>query len=259
MFIEIDTKFNIYRNLSLTPFIKDNKIILPKNIAKFEKRKQEKILYKMRSLIKSSNIQNVIYEKSFKKINITNCSKVRLEQYILEITQHIIKSKKLDKETRIAIVVNKFNELIKKKVCDLVNKYKHVSIVTCNMASGIKLQNEIFDAYGIMLKVSNNKRKALKDAELILNIDLDSKNFNKYIILDKAIIININNEVEINSMRFSGLNLNKIVFKISDKSKEYIEKKYGLQCDKYDVEDFTILEDKINIEIDRILSKNGYL
>jgi len=59
-----------------------------------------------------------------------------------------------------------------------------------------------------MITVSNNKRKSLAKAKIILNIDFPEEMLNKYIINKKAILINIEGKVKINNKTFNGVNIN---------------------------------------------------
>ena len=82
-----------------------------------------------------------------------------------------------------------------------------------------------------MITISNNKRKSLAKTKIILNIDFPEDLINKYNINNKAIIINVENEVKINSKIFNGININFYNIKISDK----IAKKFK---DNFIYEDF---------------------
>ena len=265
MFVEIDNKFNLLNNIFSLVSILDNKILLPKNVCKFKTKKQEKVFQNLNSVIELYNINKLVFEKRIKnkisnyfyKCNnkLGEINNVKLDKYILKIIEYIIEKKNLTQDTAIAILVNHFNSDIIENILELSIRYKHLTIVTKSLNRGIKLQDEIFDKYGIMLKVSNNKRKGLKDSSLIINIDVDNLSFNNYVILDNAIVMNINQKVKIKSLRFSGLNLSKIVFGLYTKKKEEIEQKYNIDCNKYDVEDLDIKE----IIIEKIFSENGFL
>lgn len=257
IFVEIDSKFNIVNEILSLVYIKDNKILLPKRLLKFNNRKREKVFNNLNSVINLYKFDTIIFEKEIKKISNYHSEndKINLGEHLLKIIEYIIEKKKLDTDISIAIMVNNFTGNIKNTIYQLAIKYKHLSIVTDRLNTGLKTQEYINNKYGIILKVSNNKRKALKNAKLILNIDMDSVMLNQYTILDDAILMNLNEKVEIKSKRFSGLNLNKIEFSILKSKKGEIEGKYNINCDKYDVEDFRVKE----IRIEKIFSENGFL
>ena len=72
----------------------------------------------------------------------------------------------------------------------------------------------------ILISVSNNKRKALKRAKYILNINLNESELQKYTINRNAIIINLEQYIIFNKTSFNGININNIELDIPD---DYIE------------------------------------
>ena len=59
-----------------------------------------------------------------------------------------------------------------------------------------------------MLNISNNRKKSLLKSQIIINIDFPEELINKYKIFDNAIIININDKINLQSKRFNGINVN---------------------------------------------------
>ena len=69
---------------------------------------------------------------------------------------------------------------------------------------------------GILIAVSNNKRKALKDAKIIINLDFNNKEINQYRINENAIIINcIQKKLDLHC--FNGIIINDIEIMIEKK------------------------------------------
>ena len=66
-----------------------------------------------------------------------------------------------------------------------------------------KLEKEIFEKDGIMVTVTNNKKKSLAKSNVILNYDFPTELINKYKIYDEAIILNVKQNVSISSKRFN--------------------------------------------------------
>lgn len=91
------------------------------------------------------------------------------------------------------------------------------------------LEKNFLEEYGIMIIISNNKRRSLIKSDIILNFDFPEEQINKYVVADKAIIVNFEDKIEIHKKRFCGtiindyeieFNLNKInEFIKFDKSK----------------------------------------
>ena len=90
----------------------------------------------------------------------------------------------------------------------IIRQYKKVNIVTNHIEKFKKIEREILDKEGIMINVSNNKRKSLAKSNIILNVDFPTELINKYQINEEAIIVNLRGNVKINKKRFNGLNIN---------------------------------------------------
>ena len=111
-----------------------------------------------------------------------------------------------------------------------------------------------------MLNVSNNKKRSLAKADIIINIDFPAELINKYRIFDKAIIANVNDKIDLQSKRFNGININYYKVKIPDKYKlegfqnEIIYESliYGKKYEK--IKD-RFVKDKIKIK--KLIGKNG--
>ncbi|MBQ2917355.1 MAG: hypothetical protein IJE59_04225 [Clostridia bacterium] len=118
----------------------------------------------------------------------------------------------------------------------------------------------MYDEFGIMLNVSNNKKRSLAKADIIINIDFPAELINKYRIFDKAIIANVNDKIDLQSKRFNGININYYKVKIPDKYKlegfqnEMIYESliYGKKYEK--IKD-RFAKDKIKIK--KLIGKNG--
>ena len=59
-----------------------------------------------------------------------------------------------------------------------------------------------------MIVVSNNQKRSLARAKIILNIDFNKDVLNKYKLNENAIIINLEGNMKIFSKRFNGININ---------------------------------------------------
>ena len=78
---------------------------------------------------------------------------------------------------------------------NIVKKYKNTTIVTRHIARLKRLQNEMYKQEGIVIAVTNNKRKSLANVNMILNFDFPEELLNKFSIFEEANIINFNNRV----------------------------------------------------------------
>ena len=72
---------------------------------------------------------------------------------------------------------------------------------------------------GIMIRVTNNKKSLLK-TDIIINLDFDEDELNKYIIPNKGILVNVNNKIRVNKKSFSGINISGYNVEIPEKYKK---------------------------------------
>ena len=135
---------------------------------------------------------------------------------VMQIIEYICKCEESSiEELRIAIVSNNNDDLISYYIEELSKKTKKLKVVSSHRERFHKLEEKLYYNDGIVLEISNNRRKALKEIDIIFNFDLEEQKINKYNIQEKAIIINLKEKINIRSKRFSGININsyKIDFK----------------------------------------------
>lgn len=191
------------------------KIKIDDNICKICLKFRNNIAKKIVKKIRKKKIDKVVLSKKIKKnqeiikelknYNITILDGKWLMKYMIkEIISYLEEHKKINYSDEIAILANNANNEIKRVINELFEKYKKVRIVTNNLKTFKKMENELLDYYGIPVIVSNNKRKALSKSSLIINVDFNQKIMNQYNINEKAIIINLSEEIKIEKKRFNG-------------------------------------------------------
>ena len=133
-----------------------------------------------------------------------------LERYLIfEILDYVISQKKIKKElTDIAITSNEITDITVETVKTLSKQFKRVTVVTNYINKLKRIENEIYEKNGILINVSNNQKKSLAKAQIILNLDFNKEVLNKYKINENAVIINIEGDMQIDSLRFNGININ---------------------------------------------------
>ena len=167
----------------------------------------EKILNKLLSKLKGNEVDYAITENSIKldypKLN----GKYLLKCAISEVIDYCFKT--LDKNTEleeIFIMAENYTKENIRIIETLTEKVKVVNVVTTHLRQFQELEKKL-ERRDIYITVSSNKRKALKNAELIIN--LDSKNFNGFNVNKSSIIVNCNNEFSLNK-DFEGICIEKI-------------------------------------------------
>lgn len=201
-------KFIKSLNIILKRKIEDNKkIYFVPNIHK------ENIYIKLNKKLKNEKTQTqkiqIILSKSMKKY------KEKLKEYkIIDGKKTFIKKvesileKILQENTihmqDIYILTNKYSEESVSLIRDLAQKVKTMNVVTKEIEK-YRVIEEIMKEKGIAISVSDNKRKSLKKAKIIINLDFEKEEIIKYTIFRNAILINLTQEKIINLKGFEGI------------------------------------------------------
>ena len=100
-------------------------------------------------------------------------------------------------------------------------------------------------------------KKVLIKKEIIINIDFPEELINKYNIYEKAIIINIEENIEITNKKFNGINLNYYELDLDDKYSKYEN------FDKNTIEESMIIESKLHkydiLKIKNLIGNRGII
>ena len=266
--------------------IKDNKILLPiKNNNKdgkifykiISEKKQIKLAEKINKLLLKANSNKLVISKEIQKLvllvnklysynyNIVKGKKL-FEAITCIILEYICKKNDLKKqETKISILVNNISDYTLQNIKKIATEYKTLNIVTNHIEKFKKLEDIIYNESGLMVTVSNNKKKSLIKTDIIINVDFLEELLNKYNIKDEAIIININDDIRINKKRFNGLIINDYEISVKeslineiDRKEYYVKELYEAQI--YDGIPYKDLMKKIkddNVEVSALYGING--
>ena len=193
-----------------------------------------KVKQKLIKYIAKLNINSLVFskelEKEFKneicmllqkqKIEILNGRKL-MELMEFDIIKYIFnKSNKKMKDEEIYIVFKKDEKLRLNFLQRFIENFKIINIVTNDIEKLTNIQNNLLANEGILISVSNNKKKALKRAKYILNVNLTKAELERYKINRNAIIINIKEEVVYDNIGFDGVNIKYFSIECPD---EYME------------------------------------
>lgn len=243
--------------------IEKNEIIIPQipKLKLIEKNGQS--IAKKNSIKKREKIIKKISKKTVNLLNKTNCNKIVLSKQLKkeekfvnylysknleivdgrflflllapEIIKYIITKKQINEQKlRIAILVNDLNQIITENIKLIAETCKNITIVTRHINRLRRLQKNLYDNKGIVIAVSNNKRRALSRSNIILNFDFPEEIINKYTINEKANIINFRNKIKIYKKRFNGINVNDYEIKLKeDKIKEMVSYNEKIVQDNY--------------------------
>lgn len=167
---------------------------------------------------------NIILSKELKKHSqLLNIKEEKMiKYYICNILKYIMDKLNTKLEVQnIYICVNDYKQENEEVIKYLIDKVKTVNIVTDNINKYKKLEEKLYNEKGILIVVSNNKNKALKKANFIINIDFENEELKKYSVNRNSIIINNSNQ-KIDILYFQGIIINDINVTIKEKE-EYKE------------------------------------
>ena len=219
-YIKEADKLNIIKQLLNLVEIKNNELIIQPIKPKTKQKKIIKLATKIKkkctkknvsSIVLSKNLQN---NKELKQAIIENNLNIFDGRWLFnfmayETIDYIVQKTNRKKEiTEVTILTSNITHQAIETVKMLVKEYKRVNIVTNNISKFKYLETKIYNEYGVMITVTNNKRKSLAKSEIILNFDFSSEMLSQYNIYDKAIIINIHKCIQIKKKRFNGICVN---------------------------------------------------
>ena len=266
-YIQKNDKPNIIEKTFNIINMQENKLFLPITANTSEKQ-IEKLAQKTKKIIsKYSNSKKIVISKNLQEeityINYLNSYGLDIsdgrwlyEILATDIIKYIIEKKKIKKEeTTISILINDLTEIELENIKILAENYKNLNIVTNHIEKFKKLEDKFMEN-GIMITISNNKKKSLMKSKIILNIDFPNELINKYMIKEDAIIINVPGKVKINRKRFNGLIVNnyEIDFRDDIKSEENL---MGYEFYLRDVYESRLYKKQTFSDIRNALKKDG--
>lgn len=230
---------------------KINRNIAKKVIKKLNKNEVRNIVCD-KEIMKSEEFKNYLYSN---KIYIYNG--IKLYKNILQNIFEFIEEKGINlKQKSAAILVNDNSEINRKIIYNVTKYFKQTTIVTNNVRRFFKIEKELEES-GIPINISNNKKKCLRKKEIIINIDFPKELINKYNIYERAIIINIEENIIISDKKFNGINLNYYELELDEKYNKY-EK-----FDKNIVVESMIIESKLEkyntLKIKNLIGNRGII
>lgn len=182
--------------------------------------KKEKNIKKLIKKLNKNEVSNVVLSKELIEnanlINALNSYNINifegkwLIKYLsIQILDYALKKKNIKKEeNEIAVTTNEITDSTIEIIKKLTKQYKRTTIVTNHIEKFRKIEKEIYSQEGILIVVSNNKKKSLLRPNIILNVDFNKELLNKYNINENAIILNLEGNMKIENKRFNGININ---------------------------------------------------
>jgi hypothetical protein len=267
----IERKFNLIK-------IQDNILNVP-IIGESTDRQRERLAQKTRKIIeKNSNSRKVILSKEMLNegiyINYLNTYDIEIsdgrwlfEFLATDIIKYIVDKRELDEEKIIiSVLINDLTDVEYENIKELAKRYKTINIVTNHIEKFEQLEKRLLNEDGIMITVTNNKKRSLLKSQIILNVDFPTELINKYVINENAIIINIRGKIKIRQKRFNGLNINNydIDFRDDKKANICLNNNFYLrdiyEAELYKKDSFHKVRERLlidNVKIKKLYLNNG--
>lgn len=246
MFIEQAEKTNIIKEIFKKVKISNNKIFLNLELENANLKIKIKIAQKVKTILENHKIRQVCIEKRLKEDkqfinliysnNINICSpKWIFKEKTDEIISKVMGDKKRE-ESEIHICVNEVDLKTEQFIYKFAKQFKKMNIITNHMGKFKKIEEKLFKEEGILINLSNNRRKSLLKAKLILNVDFPKEVMNEFAIYDNSTIINWDEKLKIRKKRFCGKIIEEINPRIGEDSEivEYVKQN---MLEKYDIRD----------------------
>lgn len=163
-------------------------------------------IYSIKTVCISKELEeNNFFETS--NLNILN-GKWLYRYLILNYVKYIAsQQEKKAQELEVSFLINQITELDLENIEETAKIVKCVNIVT-NSINRIKhLAEKLYNENGIILNITQNYKKSLTKSSIIINIDFQEEEINKFVIPRRATIINIGKKVNINYKGFDGINI----------------------------------------------------
>ena len=252
--------------------IEDNTITVP-ICEKTTSKQVERIARKTNKIInKYSNSKKIVLSKKIQQeqqyVNYLNSYGMDIadgrwlfEILLTNIVEYLIQMKKIEK-VNISILINDLTEIEFENIKQIARKYKTINIVTNHIEKFKKLEEQLREE-GIIITVTNNKKKSLLKSNIIINVDFPRELLNKYKITENVNIINIKGKMKINQKRFNGLSINNYEIDYREDKKEIHEysNKYYLrdlyESKLYKKQGISSIVQKI--KLDKVVIKKLYL
>lgn len=230
--------------------VKEDKVLLNCKCENVKFNKKIKIVNNIRKVLNKNNVKKVIISKSLKQdtdfINLLYSNgfdivdgKVLFRLLIHDILKNICEKNDMkSEEKRISVTINEVNSFMLDLVERLSKEFKVLDVVSNNINYFRILKDKLWEDNGIIITLTNNKKKALSKSDIILNVDFSEELINKYVINDNSIWVNLEENVKIKKKRFNGKIINDYNIKLKNSSNiaNFLEKK---EYEKYDLKDLT--------------------
>ena len=199
----------------------NNKIILNTNLQKSSIKKKIKIVKRIKRILEKEGVRQIAIQKKLKKdeilINLLHSNNINIcdPKWILKKCTDQIVDLILKEKNEISICVNDVDIMTQEYIYKFAKEFKRINIITNHIGKFKKIEEKLYNEEGILINITNNRRKSLLKSEIILNVDFPKQLINEFSIFDKSTIINWDEPLKIRKKRFNGKIIEEINIELS--------------------------------------------
>lgn len=264
-------------NYVITVFNKEKNRVKKRLVKYIRKLKIEAIVFskELEGEFKEEICDLLFVEEQDDKIKIKMINGKKLMEYMqFDILKYILDKQTCDmKQTDVYLIFKKEENLDLNFLKKFIENFRMTNIVTNDMQRLKNVQENLLENEGILIAVSNNKKKALKRAKYIINVNLNKEELEKYNINREAIIINAKENVKYDAPCFAGINVNYFNIQLPDEYMETFDELHGdfdlvklyesiLLSDNFHkrkIEDIEERIDRDEVKVEKLIGNNGII
>ena len=246
LFLEQSKRENIAKIMFQKVYLDRDKIIIHSKLENVKIEQKAKIAKRIKEILIKDKCKQKAIKKRLKQdrelmnllygLNINICSsKWLFKNSTNEIIQEILNDKS-KQEIEIYICVNEIDSQVEEYIYKFAKEFKRINIITNNIGKFKNIENKLYAEDGILITITNNKRKSLSKANIILNIDFPKEILNQFIINHNATIITWEDDIKILKKSFCGKIISDIDYKFKSEDKVAIFAQQN-NLDGYDLRD----------------------
>lgn len=203
-------------------------IVLPRLNKKVQKNLIKYLtLFSVKTVCLSEELKKTVIMDEIQNLGIKVLDGKWLYKHLIKnIVEYIVLQKRGEMANQeISILVNKVTELDIENIMILSEICKTVNVITLNESKLKRLEQYLYNEKGIILNITQNYSKSLIKSDIIINMDLEQEEINKYTFPRKAVLVSVENSARILYKGFDGINVSayKIVI-----PKKYVSEQLNL-------------------------------
>lgn len=182
-------------------------VVIPEKTRKFKKSLMKFLkIYSVKTVVLAKDLEE--FRDPIKSLNIKILDGKWLYKYLLLDVINFVTSNKNENLSgqSISFAVNNPEDIDLENLKTLARNCRSINLITKDEYRFKRLEEQMYKEEGVALNIAYNYKKSFLKSDIIINIDLSEKEFNKFALPRKAVVINLKN-VKIYSKGFNGINI----------------------------------------------------